>query len=187
MKRAQEFLDAGNYAWNSGIFLGSAKTFVNALREHCPRTAALLEKIAATHGTGEFTQVFAELYPQCESISVDYAVLEPLSKKKEPRLYCLPADFGWNDLGSWAALHEHKSESGAAGEGMNVIEAANALTLEAQGNFVFAPGRTVALVGVDDLVVVDTGDALLITTREQSQNVGKVVKMLEESGKDELI
>jgi mannose-1-phosphate guanylyltransferase len=149
--------------------------------------ATLLEKIAEAHGTGEFEQVFAELYPQCESISVDYAVLEPRSRKKEPRLYCLPAEFGWNDLGSWAALHEHKSESGATDADTNVLDAANALTLESQGNYVFAPGRTVALVGVKDLVVVDTGDALLITTREQSQNVGKVVKMLEESGKDELI
>jgi mannose-1-phosphate guanylyltransferase len=99
--RAEEFVAAGNYFWNSGMFLWSARTLANAVREHLPETAPLLEEIAAAFGTDRFDAVFAELYPQCENISVDYAILEPRSAKGEhfSRLYCLPAEFGWNDLG----------------------------------------------------------------------------------------
>lgn len=189
--RAEAFLSAGNYAWNSGIFVWSARTLANAIREHSSQMVPLLEKIAAAHGTPEFTKVFVELYPQCQNISVDYAVLEPRSAKGEEKsnLYCLPADFGWNDLGSWAALHEHQMASPdyAASEHANVVEAAGNITVDAKGNYVFAPGKTVAIVGVSDLVIVETDDALLITTRNHSQDVGKVVRLLAERGKEELI
>jgi mannose-1-phosphate guanylyltransferase len=187
-ERAEEFLATGNYAWNSGIFLWSARTLANAIREHRPAMAPLLEKIAAAYGATDFDAVFAEVYPQCENISVDYAVLEPRSKKEDAGIVCLPGDFGWNDLGSWAALHEHHMERPEYREGKdrNVVEAANDVVIEAKGNYVFAPGMAVALVGVDDLVVVQTEDALLITTRAKCQDVGKVVTKLRETGRGEL-
>jgi mannose-1-phosphate guanylyltransferase len=187
-ERAEEFLATGNYAWNSGIFLWSARTLANAIREHRPAMAPLLERIAAAYGTADFDRVFAEVYPQCENISVDYAVLEPRSKKEDAGIVCLPGDFGWNDLGSWAALHEHHMERPEYREGKdrNVVEAANDVVIEAKGNYVFAPGMAVALVGVDDLVVVQTADALLITTRAKCQDVGKVVTKLRETGRSEL-
>ena len=187
-ERAEEFLATGNYAWNSGIFLWSARTLANAIREHRPAMAQLLERIAAAYGTADFDAVFAEVYPQCENISVDYAVLEPRSKKEDAGIVCLPGDFGWNDLGSWAALHEHHMERPEYREGKdrNVVEAANDVVIEAKGNYVFAPGMAVALVGVEDLVVVQTADALLITTRAKCQDVGKVVTALRETGRSEL-
>jgi mannose-1-phosphate guanylyltransferase len=187
-ERAEEFLASGNYAWNSGIFLWSARTLANAIREHRPAMAPLLEKIAAAYGTADFERVFAEVYPQCENISVDYAILEPRSKKADAGIVCLPGDFGWNDLGSWAALHEHHMERPEYREGKdrNVVEAANDVVIEAKGNYVFAPGMAVALVGVEDLVVVQTADALLITTRAKCQDVGKVVTELRETGRGEL-
>ena len=187
-ERAEEFLATGNYAWNSGIFLWSARTLANAIREHRPAMAPLLERIAAAYGTADFERVFAEVYPQCENISVDYAILEPRSKKADAGIVCLPGDFGWNDLGSWAALHEHHMERPEYREGKdrNVVEAANDVVIEAKGNYVFAPGMAVALVGVDDLVVVQTEDALLITTRAKCQDVGKVVTELRETGRGEL-
>jgi mannose-1-phosphate guanylyltransferase len=188
-EKADEFVAAGNYCWNSGIFLWSARTLANAMREHLPETTPLLEKIAAAHGTANFSEVFNELYPQCENISVDYAVLEPRSAKGEHRsnLYCLPADFGWNDLGSWAALYEHQLAQQPNAPAANVTEASDALTIDAHGNYVYCPEKFVALVGVKDLVVVDTGDALLITSRSHSQDVGKVVKQLISRGKTDLV
>ncbi len=187
-ERAEEFLATGNYAWNSGIFLWSARTLANAIREHRPAMAPLLEKIAAAYGTADFERVFAEVYPQCENISVDYAILEPRSKKADAGIVCLPGDFGWNDLGSWAALHEHHMERPeyCKDECGNVVEAANEVVIEAKGNYVFAPGMAVALVGVEDLVIVQTADALLITTRAKCQDVGKVVTELRETGRGEL-
>ena len=170
------------------MFLWSAKTLCDAIREHSPAMVPLLEKIAAAWKTPEFDKVFAELYPQCESISIDYAVLEPRSAKGEvaSELYCLPADFAWNDLGSWAALHEHQAETRDC-KNQNVIEAENSVQIESTGCYVFAPNKMVALVGVKDIVVVETEDALLVTTRQSSQDVGKVVKELKNMGRTDLI
>ncbi len=189
-QRAEKFVAAGNYHWNSGIFLWSARTLANAIREHLSETAPVLEEITAAYGTPEFRSVFEELYPQCENISLDYAVLEPRSAKGEhhSNLYCLPADFGWNDLGSWAALYEHHLERAElADEHENVTESAGRLSIDAHGNYVYSPEKFVALVGVKDLVIVETDDAILITTRQQSQDVGKIVKQLAASGREKLI
>ena len=185
---AEKFLAAGNFAWNGGIFLWSARTFVSAIREHAPDMAPILDRIAAAYGTTEFDEVFAKEYPECENISVDYAVLERRSAKGEMRsgIYCLPADFEWNDLGSWASLHEHLGEN----EDSNVLdgETTGLVTIESSGNYVYAPGKMVALLGVEGLVVVETDDALLITTRERSQDVSKIVRQLHAGmGLEELI
>jgi len=179
--KAAEFVAAGNYFWNSGMFLWSARTLSDALREHLPKTAPLLEEIAAAFGTSKFAATFRKLYPKCENISVDYAVLEPRSAKGEEagNIFCLPADFGWNDLGSWTALHEHHTTKSKPPEG-NLVAGSGAFLLNAQGNYIHAPGKFVAAVGVSDLVVVETPDALLITTRQHAQDVGKVVKYLDE-------
>jgi mannose-1-phosphate guanylyltransferase len=188
VEHATQFLKAGNYFWNSGMFLWSARTLVSAMREHLPKTAPLLEEIAAAYGTTRFSSTFRKLYPQCENISVDYAVLEPRSAKGEHAsdIYCIPADFGWNDLGSWAALHEHHSLKTKPADG-NLIASAGSYSLNAKGNYVHAPGKFVATVGVDDLVVVETDDALLITSREHSQDVGKVVQYLDRQQLSKLV
>jgi mannose-1-phosphate guanylyltransferase len=187
-EHATQFLSAGNYFWNSGMFLWTALTLVNALREHLPKTAALLEEIASVYGTSKFSSTFRKLYPKCENISVDYAVLEPRSAKGEQasNIYCIPADFGWNDLGSWAALHEHHSLKSKSADG-NLIASDGSYTLNARGNYVHAPGKFVATVGVDNLVVVETEDALLITSRERSQDVGKVVQYLDQRKLSKLV
>lgn len=177
---AEQFVRAGNFYWNSGMFIWGARTLADALREHLPNTAPLLEEIAASYGTRKFEKTFAKLYPKCENISVDYAVLEPRSAKGEGKsgLYCIPASFGWNDLGSWTALYEHRN--GGKDDGANVIVAEQSFTLNAAGNFIHSGRKFVAAVGVNNLVVVETDDALLITTREHSQDVGKIVKHLDE-------
>ncbi len=177
---AEQFVKAGSFFWNSGMFIWSARTLANALREHLPNTAPLLEKIAASYGTRNFEKTFAKLYPKCENISVDYALLEPRSAKGEGKsgIYCIPASFGWNDLGSWMALYEHRNAG--KNDGGNVIVSEQNFVLNAQGNFIHSPRKFVAVVGVENLVVVETDDALLITTREHAQDVGKVVKHLDE-------
>jgi mannose-1-phosphate guanylyltransferase len=179
--RAVTFAAAGNYFWNSGMFLWSARTLANALREHLPKTVPLLEQIATSYGTRSFASMFRRLYPKCENISIDYAVLEPRSARGEGRsnLFCLPADFGWNDLGSWTALHEYQVAKQKPADD-NLIASDGVFALNSQGNYIRAPGKFVAAVGVDNLIVVETNDALLITTRQQAQDVGKVVKHLDE-------
>jgi len=179
--KARQFVEGGNYFWNSGMFLWRADTLANALREHLPNTAALLEKIAAAYGTRKFAATFRKLYPKCENISIDYAVLEPRSAKGEAqsRIFCIPSDFGWNDLGSWAALHDHHTSKAKPANGSPISSSGN-FAMNAMNNYVHVPGKFVALVGVSNLVIVETEDALLITTLDQSQDVGKVVKHLDE-------
>jgi len=182
---AERFLAAGNFVWNAGIFLWSARTLVDAIREHVPDMAPMLDKIADAYGTSKFDQVFADEYPQCENISIDYAVLERRSAKGEIRsnIFCLPADFAWNDLGSWSSLHEHLGEE----EDSNVLDGPTdgLVAIESTGNYVYAPGKMVALLGVEGLVVVETEDALLITTRDRSQDVSKIVRQISEGLKRE--
>ncbi len=188
--RAEEFVAAGNYYWNSGMFLWSARTLANAVREHLPETAPLLESIAAAFGTPRFEEVFHTLYPKCENISVDYAVLEPRSAKGEhlSHFYCLPAEFTWNDLGSWASLYEYQLETRMRGDGEgNVSDTGGHLGIDAANNYIFSPRKFVALVGVENLVIVDTEDALLIAHRDHTQDVGKIVKELSSSGRDDLV
>jgi mannose-1-phosphate guanylyltransferase len=187
-EKAEEFFAAGNYYWNSGMFVWSARTLTNALREHFSESAPYLEKIAAAWGSSDFEAKFADLYPRCENISIDYAVLEPRSTKGEHSscLLCLRADFGWNDLGSWAALYEHHALLKKS-EDHNVVESKALYAIDATGNYIYAPDKFVAAVGVDNLVVVETEDAILITTREHSQDVGKIVKYLTEKKMTELV
>jgi mannose-1-phosphate guanylyltransferase len=188
--RADEFVAAGNYYWNSGMFLWSARTLANAVREHLPETAPLLETIAAAYGTPQFDEVFRAVYPKCENISVDYAVLEPRSAKGEhiSHLYCIRAEFSWNDLGSWASLYEYQLETRLRGDSEgNVTDTNGHIALDAGNNYIYSPHKYVALVGVEDLVIVDAEDALLIARRDHSQDVGKIVKELGLNGRTELI
>jgi mannose-1-phosphate guanylyltransferase len=188
--RAEEFVAAGNYYWNSGMFLWSARTLANAVREHLPETAPLLEAIAAAYGTPQFDEVFRAVYPKCENISVDYAVLEPRSAKGEhlSHLFCIPAEFSWNDLGSWASLYEYQLNTRLLGDSDgNVAETEDHLAIDAANNYVYSPRKFVALVGVENLVIVDTKDALLIAHRDHSQDVGRIVKELELSGLTKLL
>jgi mannose-1-phosphate guanylyltransferase len=185
---AADFVSAGNYFWNSGMFLWSARTLTNALREHLPETATILQRIAASFGSSKFAATFARLYPKCENISIDYAVLERRSAKGEQNsnIICLPADFGWNDLGSWTALHEHHSAKSQLQDG-NLVNGKGLFALHAHGNYIHAPGKFVAALGVNNLVIVETEDALLITTRERAQDVGKVVKHLDDKKLNNLV
>ena len=114
--------------------------------------------------------------------------MEPRSAKGERQssIVCLPSDFGWNDLGSWTALHEHHARKSQPLNG-NLISGEGIFTLNAEGNYIHAPGKFVAAVGVNNLVVVESEDALLITTREQAQDVGKVVKYLDEKKMSKLV
>jgi len=176
--RAEQFVKDGNFAWNSGIFLWSARTLANAIREHRPALASLLEEIAAAYGTPQFEEVFAELYSRCENVSIDYAVLERAANVEG--LAC--DDIGWSDVGSWDAVHELLSRDGDGN-----ASRAEALYEGSSGNYVDARGKLVALLGVHDLIVVDTPDALLVADRKRAQQVGNLVKMLEQKGRNELL
>lgn len=173
---AEQFFAAGNFYWNAGMFFWRAAGYLAALRRHLPRTASLLAALPP-FGHRQFPRRVAEVFPHCEDISVDYAVLE-----KADGVVGFPApDFGWNDVGSWDAVYE------LAARDTHGNAAAGAALIDSGDNYVDAAGKFVALLGVRDLIVVDTPDALLIAHRSRAQQVGDVVKLLEKQNRDDLL
>lgn len=177
LPHAREFIAAGNYYWNAGIFIWRASAILEALAEHLPEISERLRRVAEAPRS-KFTAALERWYPGCQNISIDYGVLE-----KARGLVCLPAGgMGWNDLGSWGALYAELAPGGGT-----VTQGGNVVELDAANNFVQAPGKTVALIGVKDLVVVETPDALLIVPRAQAQKVGRLVAELEKQGREKLL
>ena len=177
LKTAKRFVAAGNFYWNAGMFFWRTDVLLDALRQHLPTTAALLASLPPLGSRG-FATKLKETFPQCENISIDYAVLE-----RANNVVGIPAsDFGWNDVGSWNAVYElHEQDTrGNALRGLHLVE-------DSHGNYVDAGGKLVALLGVRDLVIVDTPDALLIADRSRAQEVGDLVKRLEKEGHHELL
>jgi len=176
-KTAGRFLRAGNFYWNAGMFFWKTSVLLEALRTHLPKTASLLASLPA-FGQRGFATRLEESFPKCENISIDYAVLE-----RSSNVVGLPAgDFGWNDVGSWNAVYElhGRDPQGNALRSPALIEASS-------GNFIEAGKKLVALLGVHNLIVVDTPDALLVADRSRAQQVGDLVKLLEKAGHKHLL
>ncbi len=175
-KTAKRFIEAGNFFWNAGMFFWRASTILDLMRRHQPKTAMLLAGLPG-FGSRKFTAKLAEAYPLCENISVDYALIE----KSEHVSGIALDDIGWSDVGSWEAIYElaEKDQNGNASRGDLIAEAS-------RGNYIDA-GKPVALLGVEDLVIVDTPDALLVARRDKAQDVSKIVKTLEANRREELL
>jgi len=180
---AQEYVASGNYHWNAGMFFWRVSTFLDNLQRHLPQTHAELEKLAAVIGTRAYEKKLCAVYPRLENISVDYAILERATQQSgAPQVFVIPAEIGWSDIGSWAAVYELLAKQ----PGENVF-AGPGQALDASGNFLYSPGKFVAAIGVKDLVVVETPDALLICPRNRAQDVAKIVKHLEEQKRKDLL
>lgn len=183
LSAAKEYLATGLYQWNAGIFFWRVSTFMDALKKYLPKTHELLESLATHIGKRSYEANLKKVYSKLESISVDYAILERATREpSDPRVFVIPAEIGWSDIGSWNAVYEllakHAGENIFGGPGQS---------LDAEGNFLWSPDKFVAAIGVHDLVVVDTPDALLICPRDRAQDVGKIVKALEERKRKSLL
>ncbi len=178
LKAAKRYVAAGNYAWNGGMFFWRAATLLEELRKYLPKTASLLDSLPLFTDR-QYMPRLADLFPRAENISIDFAVME--KSKIVSGLLC--DDVGWNDVGSWNAVYELEKHDHAG----NTVRGMAVFTEESGGNYVNAPGKLVAMVGVQDLVVVDTPDSLLICRRDQAQKVGDLVKLLEMEKLDDLL
>ena len=177
LEQAREFVSAGRFYWNSGQFCWKASVFAEEMAAHLPETWSVLADISR-RAPGNFRARLEETYGACQDISVDHGILERSSRVSG---FAAP-DFGWTDLGSWDALHAllPKDSDGNCARTPGTF-------VQATGNYVDAPGKQVALVGVDDLIVVETPDALLVCRRDRSQAVGAVVDALRDAGRDDLL
>jgi mannose-1-phosphate guanylyltransferase len=180
---AKVYAGSGDYHWNAGMFFWRAATFLENLDKHLPKTFAALESLGESIGKSSYDRKLRAIYPKLENISVDYAILEPATRQPgSPSVFVIPAEIGWSDIGSWSAVYELLTKAPSD----NILPR-DAFTLDATGNLFWSPSKFVAAVGVNDLVVVETPDALLICPRERTQDVGKIVKWLEENRRKDLL
>ncbi|MCU0685639.1 MAG: mannose-1-phosphate guanylyltransferase [Polyangiaceae bacterium] len=172
LERARAFVEGGRHLWNGGIFIFRARDMMRAIDEHLPELARGLRELDEAARRGDEAESLAAIYPTLPSVSIDHGVMEHASP-----LAVVRASFGWSDVGSWQSAWElaPKDDEGNAAP-------LGALFVDARGNYVRSlregPPRTIALLGVDDLVVVETDDALLVLPRSRSQDVRQIVEAL---------
>jgi mannose-1-phosphate guanylyltransferase/mannose-6-phosphate isomerase len=175
---AEEFLLEGGYYWNGGIFVARVDVWLRELERQAPEMYARLQRIGGAIGTPEEEAVLQAQWAEMPSNSIDYAVMEHAE-----RVAVVPLQAGWNDVGSWDALETILEQD----ERGNSIAKGDVLLLDSEGNIVYSDKRLVALVNVSNLVVVDTGDTLLIGDKRNMQRVKDVVEQLRRQGRTELL
>ncbi|QNR24458.1 mannose-1-phosphate guanylyltransferase [Croceimicrobium hydrocarbonivorans] len=158
---AQQFLDSGDFLWNAGIFIWSLKTFKTELALHQADLFQNFEQGSALFGTEEENSFVNKIYPSCENESIDYGLMEKSSK-----VFVIPADFGWSDLGTWGSLYEHKELDNKG----NALIGSKILSYESEGNIVRMPKDKIAVIeGLKEYIIVDTPEALLICKMQNEQ------------------
>jgi len=177
-KTAEEFLKSGNYYWNSGMYVWQADFFLKALERYASKTFSALEKIAAAFGKKEFLKVMKLAYEKAPDISVDVAVSERIKNA-----FVIPADFGWNDVGDWSVIYELVSKDKDGNAIIKFGQKGEFIGLEAKNNLVQFDDQLIAAIGVEDLIIVDTTDAVLVCRKKDAQKVKDLVKLLKEKNK----
>lgn len=170
LEKAQEYLASGEYAWNSGMFVFKASSFLEELKTHNPEMAALsIEAFEKASVETDFIRLDKDSFGKIKGDSIDYAVMEKTSKGKVVKL-----NAGWDDVGSWSALYDISKKDG----NMNVIKGDDVIVLDTTSSYIRGGKRTIATIGLDDVVNVDSDDALLVAAKGKIQDVKKVAEII---------
>ncbi len=172
---AERMVAAGGHYWNAGMFVWQVRTVLEAYREHLPATARAIAALEEALGSERYEAVLAEVWEETDRTTIDYGIAE-----KARNVAVVPADIGWQDVGSWERLAQIVG-------GSNTWSTDPHVSVDSTGVYAWAPGKLVALVGVSDLIVVDTGDALLVASRDRSEDVKAVVDRLRAEGREDLL
>lgn len=181
LARAQQFLAGGRHLWNAGMFVFRARDLLAAVEAHLPAVTETLRRFDAAAAAGDEARVVSALFPGMPSVSIDHGVMEHVGE-----LAVVPGDFGWSDIGGWQSAWElaaHDAEGNASPPGTVLVDARDNHVVDLRKD---ATGRVIALCGVDGLVVVQTDDALLVTTRARAEEVREVVARLKNAGRGDL-
>lgn len=176
-EKAVEYLRAGDYLWNSGMFVWKASVILREFREYLPEVYARLQNIYDAVGTAGEDEVIQREYPLIPSVSVDVGIME-----KSKRILVIPGNFGWSDVGSWdmlGAVHS-KDRNGN-------ITVGDSLLIDCKNTTAYSGGRLVAALGVENLIIVDAPDAVMVCPADKAQDVKKIVERLTEEGREELL
>lgn len=170
LEKAQEYLASGEYAWNSGMFVFKASSFLEELKTHNPEMAALsIEAFEKASVETDFIRLDKDSFGKIKGDSIDYAVMEKTTKGKVVKL-----NAGWDDVGSWSALYDISKKDG----NMNVIKGDDVIVLDTTSSYIRGGKRTIATIGLDDVVIVDSDDALLVAAKGKIQDVKKVAEII---------
>ena len=173
LEKAQEYLASGEYAWNSGMFVFKASTFLDELKIHSPDMAALaIESFEKATVDTDFIRLDKEAFGKIKGDSIDYAVMEKTTKGKVVKL-----NAGWDDVGSWSALYDISKKD----ENQNVVKG-DVITLDTTSSYIRGGKRTIATIGLDDVVIVDSDDALLVAAKGKIQDVKKIAEQIKARG-----
>lgn len=173
---AQRFVESGEYYWNSGIFIWQISTLLQAFRDHMPEFYDQLGQMKQAIDAG---RAIDSIWEQIRSMSIDVGIMERAEK-----VAIVPVDIGWNDVGSWAAIHEINE----ADENGNIVLAGTHISFDTTGTLIEGDRqRLIATVGLKDVIIIDSGDAILICAKDKAQDVKKVVNWLEENGRTDLL
>lgn len=170
---AKSFISQGNFLWNAGIFMWSAKNVVKAFQKNQPSLFELFEKGISVYNTDQESDFIAENYPNAENISVDYAIME-----QSNNVYVLPAEFDWNDLGTWGSLYDKLDKDGSG----NAVVNSRTLTEDASGNMIRTKTDKIVVVdGLNDYIIVDKDDVLLIFPKKKEQDIKKLLQKVKDT------
>jgi mannose-1-phosphate guanylyltransferase len=176
-EQALRYIDNGDYLWNSGMFVWKASAILREIKIHLPDIYASLLPVAEAWGAERFCDELDRAYASLRSISIDSGVLE-----KAACVLAIRGEFGWSDVGSWSAVYDICTKD----DSQNVLRG-DVYTVDARRCLVQSSGKTVAVVGLDDVVIVETADALLVCRRDRAQDVRTLVEQLEKQGRMELL
>lgn len=177
MDTAKEYLASGQYLWNSGMFVWKLSTILQKFNELLPDTYQGIVKIGQAFGTPEYEQVLENCFAKFKPESIDYGVME-----RADHIYTIPGNFGWDDVGNWLALERFNKTN----ESGNMVRG-DVITIDTQDSIIMGNHKLIAAVGVEDMVIVDTDDAILICAKDSTQNVKKVIENLKICNRGELI
>ena len=174
---AEKYVASGNYAWNSGMFVWKASVILDQMKHLLPDVYDCIERIGEAMGTPDEKKIINEIYPTIPSISIDYGIMEKASDVR-----VISADMGWSDVGSWDNLGEIYDEDGDG----NVF-AGDHLAIDTKGCITYSEKRLITTIGVSDLIVVETEDAILVCDKSRAQDVKLAVEELKSKGRSELL
>lgn len=177
LSTAQRFLASGDFLWNSGMFVWRVDTILREIQKNLPDLFAELMKIDEAIGTPQYQQTLETVYGMIRGISIDYGVME-----KSEHVYVIPGKFGWNDLGSW----DEVARLAGKDTNENTITG-TVIQKDTRNTYIYSPDRVVATVGIEDLIVVNTGDALLICKKGRSQDVKEICDYLKRKQMNEYL
>ena len=173
---ATAYVESGQYSWNAGIFIWRADAIMQAFGEHLPELSAQLGQIADAGGPAD-PAAFGDIWERIENVTIDYGIMERAQK-----VAVIPVDIGWSDVGDWDSLAEL-----ASSEGGNVVDGQH-VGIDTTGSLVYSSGdRVIATIGLENYLVIDTGDTVLIAPRDRAQDVKKIVDELRRQGRTELL